>query len=110
MKNMILVQAGPCKLIPMTIAAAAASARKAAANKAAGKLIDEPVFAATVKALAAKGVDYATYEPTQEDIKAPSHQPTRRPVNPARMVAAMDYAAGDINNLLRSCGNAACAE
>jgi hypothetical protein len=33
-----------------------------------------------------------------------------RPIHPARMAAAIDDNAGDINSLLNRFGNAACAE
>ena len=42
--------------------------------------------------------------------RADAAKKTKGPVNPWRAVAAMDAAQGDINNLLRSNGNAAATE
>jgi phage baseplate assembly protein W len=109
MTNMIQIQSGS-KLIVMTVADAVTSARKDAAATAEGKWVHKPAFEATVAALIAAGIDYATYTPTQEDVKSPVVAPARRTIHPARMVAAMDYEASDINHLLRSNGNAAAAE
>jgi hypothetical protein len=106
---MIQIQSGS-KLVVMTVADAVASARKDAAAAAEGKWIHKLAFEATVAALAAIGIDYATYTPTQEDIKAPSVAAPRRAAHPACIASAMEYDAGDINNLLRRNGNAACAE
>lgn len=108
---MIQIKSGPCKVITLTVASAVASAREDAAAAAAGKWIDRKGFAATVEALEHAGIDYATYVPTQDDIKAAAPATaTRRTVHPARIAGAMDAEAGDINNLLRRNGNAAAAE
>lgn len=109
MKNQNITIEHKGKQIVMSINDAIAACRKHDDRKSQGLWVDDSQHAAIASKLVTMGIDYATAEmlPSADATPVKSYN---RAIHPARMVAAINESNGDINNLLKRFGNAACAE
>jgi hypothetical protein len=97
------------KHINMSINDAINACRKHDDRKAQALWVDSIQHAAIAAKLATLGIDYVTVD-MLDAAPVVAQKSFARPIHPARMAAAIDDNAGDINSLLNRFGNAACAK